>query len=297
MSDPDARAPDLRRDRLKAMLKRTAVAILLFGSRHFGRPLHAQRTLFFLELQAVGAYSTAPNDFELFSLMPDDVMQKPSLGFDFVRRFSGRSRDIGVLAVQARLAYDEQGEHQLEPQLYNAYFGSRPGSPTSGRAQPARARAVLRSWTATPCSCPPRPCSATASTGIGESGSSGISRGATWPLSLTTGSGMPLHFKGNFLAAARVSKGVLARDNYSVGLSLAHGDILETMGYALVDPEPFAWSVGEPRRAPISGGTSRTGPRSSSAAATARDVPPFLAVGPGPPRRGPAQGRGPAGRS
>ncbi|MCK7470484.1 MAG: hypothetical protein MZU95_06595 [Desulfomicrobium escambiense] len=34
----------------------------------------------------------------------------------------GRTRDIGVLAVQARLAYDQEGEHKLEPQLYNAYF-------------------------------------------------------------------------------------------------------------------------------------------------------------------------------
>ena len=54
---------------------------------------------------------------------------------------------------------------------------------------------------------------------------------------------MPLYFKGNFLAAARVSKGVLSRDNYSVGLSLAHGDVLETMGYTLVGPEPFAWTA------------------------------------------------------
>jgi hypothetical protein len=74
----------------------------------------------------------------------------------------------------------------------------------------------------------------------------GLERDFAWgnaAASLTAGSGMPLYFKGNFLAAARVSKGVLARDNYSLGLSLAHGNILETMGYTLVEPEPFSWSA------------------------------------------------------
>ena len=61
--------------------------------------------------------------------------------------------------------------------------------------------------------------------------------------SLTAGSGMPLHLKGNFLAAARIFEGVLARDNYSLGLSLSHGNILETMGYTLVEPEPFDWTA------------------------------------------------------
>ncbi|MCK7470483.1 MAG: hypothetical protein MZU95_06590 [Desulfomicrobium escambiense] len=85
---------------------------------------------------------------------------------------------------------------------------------------------------------------------------------------------MPLYFKGNFLAAARVSKGVPARDNYSVGLSLAHGDVLETMGYTLVGPEPLRLDrrgdrrdllLAEPRepgRDPRSG--AATAPASSS---------------------------------
>ena len=143
--------------------------------------LRAQSTLLFLELQAIGAYSTAAAGFQLFSLMPDDAMQKPSLGFDLVRRFSGRTGDIGVLAVQARLAYDQEGEHKLEPQLYNAYFRlkTKVAGIWIGHNRPALGS--LPSSTVTPSSCRPRPCSDTASTGTGGSGSSGISVGGAPP--------------------------------------------------------------------------------------------------------------------
>jgi len=118
-------------------INRIAAAVLIAGAIAGG--LRAQTTLLFLELQGVGAYSTASRDVELFSLMPDDVMQKPSLGFDLVQRVSGRSRDIGVLAIQARLAYDQKGEHKLEPQLYNAYFRlkTKPANIWAGHNRPA----------------------------------------------------------------------------------------------------------------------------------------------------------------
>ncbi len=54
---------------------------------------------------------------------------------------------------------------------------------------------------------------------------------------------MPLHFKGNYLASARISKGVLARDNYNLGLSAAWGDVLETMGYELMSDEPVSFRM------------------------------------------------------
>lgn len=214
------------------------VLLALFGSQG----LLAQATLFSLELQAVGAYSTAAEGFEPFSLMPDDVMQKPSLGFDLVHRVRGRNRDIGLLAVQARLAYDQEGAHKLEPQLYNAYFRlkTRPFAIWAGHNRPALGVAsVLDSHGLL---LPPPPM---LGFGFDRDWGLGLERDFSWggaAVSLTTGSGMPIHFKGNFLAAARVFKGVLARDNYSVGLSLSAGEILETMGYALVDPEPVGWS-------------------------------------------------------
>jgi hypothetical protein len=217
------------------------VPFLLFMVLAVG--LHAQGTLLFFEAQAVGGYSTASSSYELFSLMPADVMQKPSVGFDLVQRFSGKSRDIGVLAVQARLAYAEEGEPKVEPQLYNAYFRWKAGFADlwAGHNRPALGlSSVLDSHALL------LPAPAMLGYGFDRDWGLGIGRDFRWggaAASLTAGSGMPLYLKGNFLAAARVSKGVLARDNYTLGLSLAHGNILETMGYTLIEPEPFSWSA------------------------------------------------------
>jgi hypothetical protein len=218
------------------------IPVVLFGALAAGG-LHAQSTLFYLELQAVGAYSTASRAFQLFSLMPEDVMQKPSLGFDFVKRFSGKSRDIGVLAVQARLAYDQEDDHPFQPQLYNAFFRLKAGFADiwAGHSRPALGLSYALDSHALLLPAP-----AMLGYGFDRDWGVGLERDFSWgsaAASLTTGSGMPLYFKGNYLAAARVSKGVLARDNYSLGLSLAHGNILETMGYTLVEPEPFSWSA------------------------------------------------------
>jgi hypothetical protein len=220
-------------------IKTIALLVLLAAS---AAVLRAQGTLFFLELQAVGAYSTATRGFELFSLMPDDVMQKPSLGFDLVQRFSGRSRDIGVLAVQARLAYDQEGEHKIEPQLYNAYvrLKTKPVNIWAGHNRPALGLSFVLDNHALLLPAP-----AMLGYGFDRDWGIGLERDFSWggaAASLTTGSGMPLYLKGNYLAAARVFKGVLARDNHSVGLSVAQGSILETTGYALVEPEPFGWT-------------------------------------------------------
>ena len=224
------------------MRKKLIIAILLFGALA-AAGLRAQTTLFFLELQAVGAYSTASRTIQLFSLMPEDVMQKPSLGFDFVKRFSGRNRDIGVLAAQARLAYDQQGDHRIQPQLYNAFFRLKAGFADiwAGHSRPALGLSYALDSHALLLPAP-----AMLGYGFDRDWGLGLERDFAWgnaAASLTTGSGMPLYFKGNFLAAARISKGVPARDNYSLALSLAHGNILETMGYTLVEPEPFSWSA------------------------------------------------------
>jgi hypothetical protein len=74
----------------------------------------------------------------------------------------------------------------------------------------------------------------------------GLLRDLAWgdvSASLTTGSGMPLHLRGNGLAAARISWGVLNRDNYNIGFSLASGKILDSMGYHLMSPDPVAFQM------------------------------------------------------
>ena len=253
MSDPDGPGGQTRsspslgaklvvsREKRKAMRRRLIIPMALFGALAAG--LHAQRSLFFLELQAVGAYSTSARGFQLFSLMPDDVMQKPTVGFDFVQRFSEKSRDIGVLAVQARLAYDQKGDHHLQPQLYNAFFRLKAGFADiwAGHSRPALGLSyALDNHSLL------LPAPAMLGYGFDRDWGVGLHRDLAWgdvAASLTAGSGMPLYFKGNFLAAARISKGILARDNTSLGLSLAYGNILETMGYTLVEPEPLSWSA------------------------------------------------------
>jgi hypothetical protein len=56
--------------------------------------------------------------------------------------------------------------------------------------------------------------------------------------SATTGSGMPIHFRDNYMTAVRASYGVLSQSNYNVGFSLGYGMTLDTMGYKLRDPDP-----------------------------------------------------------
>jgi hypothetical protein len=206
-------------------------------------PLLSASYLFFLEVQGIAGWSSAAKKAVYFSMNQMEAMQKPSLGFDYIQRFSGETRDIAVLAVQARLAVNAEGEKTLEPQLYNAYlkFKTRAfdiwvghNRPKFGLASYFDNHAELlqplsmngfgfdRDW------------------GIGiehdyASGNVG--------LSLTTGSGMPLHFKGNFFLAGRYSKGVLAQDNYNVGLSAGYGKILDVMGYHLMSDEPIQFAM------------------------------------------------------
>ncbi len=217
-------------------------ALALFAGA-FKAPLGAQSTLLFLELQAVAAYSSASGSVELFSLMPHDAMQKPGVGFDLVHRVSGRTRDIGVLAVQARLAYDQKGETKLEPQLYNAYFRWKAGFADLWAGHNRPAIGLSYGLDSHPLLLPAPPMMGF---GFDRDWGAGLHRDVSWgdvALSVTTGSGMTLHLKGHYLLAARVSRGVAARDNYSFGLSAAHGRVLDAMGTELMDPEPFPWTA------------------------------------------------------
>lgn len=217
-----------------------AAGLVLFAALAAG--LRAQATLLFLEVQAVGAYATAPGRFELFSLMAADAMQKPGLGFDLVRRFSGATRDVGLLAVQARLVYD-QDAGRLRPQLFNGYLRFKPrfanvwighNRPAMGLASVLDNHALLL------------PDPAMFGFGYDRDWGLGLDRDFAWggvAASLTAGSGMPLRFEGNYLAAARAFKGVLARDGYSVGLSVSGGRTLDIMGSDMADDEPAPWAA------------------------------------------------------
>jgi len=210
-------------------------------------PLAAADHLFFIELQGIGGYSFRQKDIIWYSQNELETMQKSSLGFDYVQRFTIAKRDIAVLSVQARLALDilsEQSrlfygvENKVEPvlQIYNAFlkFKTRPfdiwighNRPHFGLASKFDQHAHLlqplvmngfsfdRDW------------------GIGLQRDAA---GGDFGISLTAGSGMSLRMKRNWLVAARLAKGVLEKDNFNIGLSFGFGKILDVMGnYLLSD--------------------------------------------------------------
>jgi hypothetical protein len=206
-------------------------------------PARAQGSLFYLEAQAVAGYSSAADDAIFYSMSQEDAMQKPSIGFDWLQRLSGESRDFGVIGLQARLAYNHEPDRELELQIYNAWFRYKAGfanlwighdRPAIGLSSYFDTHGLLL------------PTLAMMGWGFDRDWGVGFARDFTWGNlagSFTTGSGMPLDFKGNYLASARISKGVLEQQNYNLGLSAAYGDILETMGYELMSPDPVPFHM------------------------------------------------------
>jgi len=203
----------------------------------------AQDSLFYLEIQGVAGYSSPQNKLIFFSQNQLEAMQKPSLGFDYVQRFSMGTKDFGLLAIQGRLALNAEGEKLVEPQLYNAYFKYKaPGADIwIGHNRLAFG---LSSYFDTHASL----LQTLAMNGYGFDRDWGLgvnrdfSRGDVG-LSLTTGSGMPLYFKGNYLLSGRISYGILNQDNCNVGFSAAYGRILETMGYHLLSSDPTLYEM------------------------------------------------------
>lgn len=204
-------------------------------------PAHGDNHLLYFEAQGIAGYSSQQDKALYYSMNPDAEMQKPSVGFDYLHRFSGEAGDWGSLGLQGRLALTvfEDGTEKIEPQAYNAWFKvktpisdvwvghNRPalglGSyfdshPLILRTLPIQGFGYDRDW------------------GVGSN------RDFSWgnlQLSATTGTGMPVYLKGNYLLAGRVAYGVLNEDNYTVGFSAAYGQTLDTMGYKLRDPEPL----------------------------------------------------------
>ncbi len=203
----------------------------------------ASNRLLFFEAQAVTGYSSQ-DDLIFHSISSEDAMQKSSVGFDFIQRLAGAGGDYGLIAVQGRLAYDPDAPDELEAQLYNAYLRYKAGwsdlwmghnRPALGLSSVLDTHALLL------------PALPMYGFGFEQDWGIGATRDLPWgdvALSLTTGSGMPLRFDGNYLATARVAKGVLSQDNWNVGLSLAYGDTLKSMGYHVMHDKPHRLALG-----------------------------------------------------
>jgi hypothetical protein len=223
------------------MSRRRRFALLLTVVSAASQTLRASGYLFYLEAQGVAGYSSAARGAIFYSFHPEEAMQKPSLGFDYIQRFAGEYGDLAVLAVQFRLSANLEDGVGLEPQLYNGYLKLKLGPadlwaghnrPRFGLAADLDSHALLL-----------QPLSMHGF-GFDRDWGMGLERDFSWGkggLSLTTGSGMPLHLEGNYFFAARASRGIPERDNYSLGISAGGGRVMDVMGYHRMsdDPLPF----------------------------------------------------------
>jgi hypothetical protein len=207
--------------------------------------------LLYFEAQGIAGYSSEVRRPIYYTQNPDAEMQKPSVGFDYLQRIAGETGDVATFAFQARLALTEDNppgtdygsrdnhpSYTLEPQIYNAYVKVK--TPLSylwvGHNRPAFGLSsyfdshglILRTL-------------AIQGFGYDRDWGTGVYRDFAWgdvSASVTTGTGMPIYLKGNYMTAARISYGVQSRDNFNLGFSLGYGYTLDTMGYRLRDPEP-----------------------------------------------------------
>ncbi len=206
-------------------------------------PVRAADQLLYFEVQGIAGYSSQLGKPIYYSMNPDAEMQKPSVGFDYLKKFSGESGDWGTFALQVRAALtldgiDRANSVKWEPQVYNAYFKVKTPGPYVwvGHNRPAFGIGsyfdshglLLRTLPIQ-------------GFGYDRDWGGGLYKDFSWgdiSASLTTGSGMPVYAKGNSMSAARVSYGVLSHDNFNMGFSLGYGKTLDTMGYTLRDPKP-----------------------------------------------------------
>lgn len=197
----------------------------------------AGTSLLYFEAQDVTGLSNKSDTPIWYSNTQYDAMQKPSLGFDYVQKISSSTRDIATLAIQARLAYNQTGKPILEPQLYNAYlkFKLPEVDLWIGHDRPAQGLSyyldyhgeMLHNFTMHGFE-------------IDRDWGSGVSHEFSWgdaAASATSGSGLPMYWRGNHYYSGRLAYGVLNRDNYTVGASYSDGKVLNTVGYHLLDHE------------------------------------------------------------
>ncbi len=231
------------------IFKTLAIVLSLFC---FAFAAQAADHLLYFEAQGVGMWSSEKKKTVFYSQNPDAEMQKPGVGFDYLQKLSGESGDWGSIALQGRLALSEDldsnengNAYKVEPQIYNAYLKVK--TPVTyvwvGHNRPAFGLSsyfdshalILRTL-------------AIQGFGYDRDWGAGLYRDFSWgdvAATATTGSGMPILFKGgNYMTAARVSYGVLSRDNYNLGVSGGYGYTLDTMGYKLMDPEPQLMRMG-----------------------------------------------------
>jgi hypothetical protein len=203
--------------------------------------------LLYFEAQGVAGYSTK-DDVIYRSAHSDDVMQKNSIGLDYIQKFSGATTDWATLYLQGRLVYNNDhsamaSNEKVQAQLYNAYLKVKTpvANVWGGHNKPAFGLASYLDNHADLLQ--PLPMYGF---GFERDWGIGINRdfqNGDWALALTTGSGMAVRTRGNWLLTSRASWGVLSFDNYNVGFSFMGGEMLDVMGYELMGSEPSQVAV------------------------------------------------------
>lgn len=231
----------------------------------FGQSAIASDHLLYFEAQEIFGYASSLHRTVSYSINPQSEMQHPSLGFDYLQRLSGETGDWGVFSLQGRVSvmpiesptesgyhaapwmFNEEWEgYTLQPQIYNAWLKVRTpwayvwighDRPAFGLASYFDSHGLLLETVGMRFGFPDR------DWGVG--GYHDYAWG-TIAASLTSGTGMPLYqnlpglpFTSHYMTAARASYGVLERDNFNAGFSLAHGKNLETIGYDLMQYKLF----------------------------------------------------------
>jgi len=216
--------------------KSTVVALLsLLGLMLLcTKPLSASTYLLFTEAQIAANWQETDDKWKLYSHHPHEVMQKPSLGFDYIQRLRDENGDFGIIAIQARLAYNQDVKPRFEPQLYNAYLKYKASAFNLwvGHNKPAFGlNTYLDNHAAL----------------LSDLAMKGFNFDRDWGMgleleykdlsfdnSLTTGSGMKLVADGSFLHSSRFALYDMSRDNRSFGISYRRGKTLEAMGYQIM---------------------------------------------------------------
>ncbi|MBR1778822.1 MAG: hypothetical protein IJ752_09615 [Alphaproteobacteria bacterium] len=215
-------------------MKKLAIALI---SLLFPVQAYAGSDLLYLEAQGIAGYSRSEHKAVYHSADRHDAMQKNAVGFDWVHKFSGDQGDRGMTAVQFRLAYNDE-EKDFTPQFYNAYLKYKTGGGDFWIGHNRVAFGLSSYWD-------------THADLIGDLTMQGVGFDRDWgtgygydfengsfAASVTAGSGMDFRRYGNAIAAMRIATGVLNFDNYTTGISVMAGKMLDTMGYKILEKDP-----------------------------------------------------------
>ncbi|GMO57340.1 MAG: hypothetical protein Ta2D_03100 [Rickettsiales bacterium] len=189
--------------------------------------VNAKDSLLYLEAQ--GIVGNSSQDGTIYrSGMPSDDMQLNSVGFDYIKKLSTKTGDIGTFALQTRVAYNKE-EEEAKLQVYNAFLKIKTGyfdiwgghdKTAFGLSSYLDNHGDLL-----------QPLSMYG-VGFDRDWGGGVAKDFDWgdaKIAYTTGSRMDVKDE-NRTFTARTSLGVLNYDNYNIGISILDDDYNTTGG-------------------------------------------------------------------